>query len=105
MPKEDSKGDNSFGVASVILGILAVLFSILPIYGIVLGIIGIVFACLQRKRANNKWALWGLILSIAGIVMSILIYVWLVYFIQQVAQQMQQLQSSGALEGSTASII
>ena len=67
--------DNSFGVASVVLGILSIIFSFPPIAGIVLGVISLVFATKQQNRFHNKWGKTGKILSIIGIILSIILWV------------------------------
>ena len=46
------KGDNSSGIAAVILGITGIVFSSLG--GIILGITGLVFALKQKKSAPNQ---------------------------------------------------
>ncbi len=63
-------GNNSSGIAAVILGILSILF--VSNNGIILGIIGIFFAIAQKKKNNNSWAKAGLVLSIIGVVLGIL---------------------------------
>lgn len=73
MKKEEEKRkfDNTFGLASTILGILSIVFA--SINGIVFGIIGLVFAHLQNKRFQNSWSRAGKILSIIGIILSIIL--------------------------------
>jgi len=91
------EGDNGFGIASVVLGILSVTFSVLiPFQGVFLGVIGLIFALIQRKKSNNKWASWGVILSAVGIMLSIVI----LYLLLSIYPDLiSQLQESGALEG------
>ncbi len=72
MEKRSSLGDNSFGVTSVILGILSLVFSISMILSLILGVLALIFALVQRKKAPNKWSTWGIILAILGIALSIL---------------------------------
>ena len=81
MKKED--GDNNyFGLASVILGIVALSTSLLSfIPAIILGIVALVFGMMQRKRANNKWAFYGIILSIVAIVLNVILLVALLWAI------------------------
>lgn len=66
--------NNVFGVVSVILGIVSLAMASViflgSVAGLILGIVGLVFALIQRKRANNKWVLWGMMLSIAGILIN-----------------------------------
>jgi protein-S-isoprenylcysteine O-methyltransferase Ste14 len=73
--KSNSK-ENSFGVASVVLGILSILFS--SFYGVILGVIGIVFAAKQQKISPNKWSRAGKILSIIGTILSIVVIIFLI---------------------------
>ena len=63
--------DNSFGVASVILGIMGIV-SYGPGIPIILGIIGWVFANKQKKIMKNKWVMAGKILSIISIILGII---------------------------------
>jgi cytochrome c biogenesis protein CcdA len=63
-------GDNSFGVAAVILGILSIIFA--SITGVLFGIIGLFFSAKQNQINSNVWSKWGRILSIIGIILSIL---------------------------------
>lgn len=67
------KEDNSFGVASIILGILSIVFA--SINGIIFGIIALVFASKQQKRAPNAWGRRGKVLAIIGIVLSLILTV------------------------------
>jgi len=67
------KEDNSFGVAAVILGILSIMFA--SINGIILGVIALIFAKKQQKRSPNSWGKNGKILSIIGIILSIIIMI------------------------------
>jgi uncharacterized membrane protein HdeD (DUF308 family) len=61
---------NSFGTASVVLGIVSLVFP--SYYGIVPGIVALIFALKQRNIGNNNWVLWGLILSVIGILLNLL---------------------------------
>ncbi len=76
MAKEESKhvsGDNSFGIASVVLGILSILFA--SINGLILGIMALVFARKQMSKHANKWGKNGKILAIIGIILSIIVII------------------------------
>lgn len=90
--------DNSFGIAAVILGILSITLSInfIVFGGLILGFIGLVFALIQRRNLKNKWVLWGLILSVAGIIIGLVLAA---LFLSAIAELAAQLQESGALEG------
>ncbi len=73
MKKEDVK-DNSFGTASVVLGIFSIIFASIP--GAILGLLAVIFASKQKKIQNNKWVKAGFILGLAGIILSaVLIFI------------------------------
>jgi len=65
--------DNHFGVASLALGILSILFSIIPFLSLIAGILGIVFAVKQKKTWYSVSAKAGLITSIVGIVITLVL--------------------------------
>lgn len=73
MNKEVNTKDNSFGIASAILGILSIVF--LSFQGLVLGIIGLVFAFKQNNILPTKWSRTGKILSLIGTILSILVLI------------------------------
>ena len=99
------EADNSFGIASVILGILSIttgvgvflVFPYGPFLGLILGIITLIFSLIQKKKSANAWSKAGLILGITGIVLNILLIIWLVNLILQIIENLKQLQQSGAL--------
>ena len=75
---EKKSGGNSSGITSVNIGILSVVFAIFtPFLGIILGIISLVFSFKQAKVEKNSWSKAGTVLSIIGIVLSILLGVLL----------------------------
>ena len=110
------EGDNNFGVASVVLGILSIVFISLtflaifaPLAGVVLGIVGLIFGLKQKKVMNNKWATAGIWLNVIGIIINALLFLWVVKtiydytrllsspeFQEQLQQQLQQ-QALGQL--------
>ena len=101
------KEDNSFGVLSVLFGILSIIFSLgllipAPIAGIIFGILGIIFSFQQKKRYKNSWSGAGLWLSIIGLVINVLLLIWIVKFINDLAAKLQELQQSGALDNPGA---
>lgn len=82
--EEHSKvNTNSYGVASVILGILSIVFA--SVNGIILAIIGLVFAYKQSKHHENNWSKAGRILSIIGIVVSLLAIAVSVWYLRNFA--------------------
>lgn len=70
------KEDNSFGIASVVLGILSIVFS--GANGIIIGVVALVFANKQMKNFKNSWGKNGKILSIIGIILSIVLIIILI---------------------------
>ena len=90
MVKKEGSSDNSFGVASVILGVLSILS--LSFGGVIMGIIGLAFSFQQKKRNKNNWSKAGLILNIIGIILGIIAVIFLVNFASDYLSQLQQLQ-------------
>jgi uncharacterized YccA/Bax inhibitor family protein len=83
MKKEECSCDssccnNSYGVASLVLGIVSTAFSFLILPPLITGIFGIVFGSLQVKKAKNGWAIWGIVLSALGILIALFIF-WQLY--------------------------
>jgi membrane-bound ClpP family serine protease len=94
--------DNSFGIASVVLGILSVVFSLTVIIGsfagITLGVVSLIFSLKQNKIQKNKWSSAGLILSISGIALGIFVVIWLISTFVEVINKVQELQASGQFD-------
>ena len=67
-PVVDANGKKPVHTASLVLGILSLVFSLLvALVGDILGIIGIALACKHREKMNTKAAL---VCSIIGLVLS-----------------------------------
>jgi len=64
---EKSKG---FGVASLVCGILSIVFSFMPYFGLPLGILAIVFYFKQKKVEITGVAKGGLVTGIIGTVFN-----------------------------------
>lgn len=65
---------NGPGIASLVLGIIAVLTFWFPFIGLVISVIGLVLAGVGMKRLEGKGlAIGGLVLSIIALVLSICI--------------------------------
>ena len=98
--------DNSFGIIAVIFGILSLIFSIsmIPFPGVIIGVIGLIFALIQKKKSNNKWVNWGMILSILGIVLGVILLIFFISTLVEFAQQVQELQASGALNSMQGAV-
>lgn len=67
------------GVASLVLGILsvilAVVFSGFGWLAAILGLVGIILASVAKKKCPDGMATAGLVLSIIGLVLGLLMYV------------------------------
>ena len=64
-------------VASLVLGIVAVVFSFIGLYpiGLVIGIVGIVLGVMAKKKAPSGMATAGLVLSIIGTILCALVFI------------------------------
>ena len=72
MKKEEMlRGDNSFGVCAVIFGIFSILFA--SLFGVIFGVLGIIFARKQNNVSDNNWSRKGKILSIIGLILSLIV--------------------------------
>ncbi len=71
---------NGHGIASLILGIVSIVFSWVPFLGLVSGIVGIVLSIKQRKISPNGIATGGLVTSIIGIVISAIYSIFWLFF-------------------------
>ena len=89
--------DNSSGVASVVLGILSISFSLIPLISLIIGIVGLVFGIVQSKSMKNRWSKAGIILSIIGIVLSIGVY----FIVLSVANDAEFASQLAQLQGAT----
>lgn len=77
--------NNGFGIASVVLGIIGSVMGIF-IFPIAASIAGLAFGIVQYKKAKNAWAVWGIILSVLGILIS----VWIIWKLAVITSQFQQ---------------
>jgi heme/copper-type cytochrome/quinol oxidase subunit 2 len=70
---------NGFGVAALVLGLLAVVLSWTIIGGLVLGILAVIFGVLGRGRArrgeatNGGFSVAGIVLGAVGVVITIVL--------------------------------
>ncbi|MBT2513399.1 DUF4190 domain-containing protein [Arthrobacter sp. ISL-30] len=74
----ESKRGNGFGTAALVLGILAIVFSIIPIAGFiafVLGPLAVIFGVigLTRKFSKKGTAAAGLILGVLAVIVAIIV--------------------------------
>ena len=100
MPKE-GKGDNNFGLASVILGIIGSVLGVL-VFPIVISIIGLIFGIIQIRKQKNKWAIWGIVLSALGIIISIYVLWTLVSALSGLSDTIAMCQADPTLPGCEA---
>jgi protein-S-isoprenylcysteine O-methyltransferase Ste14 len=91
--KKEEIGDNSFGTASVVIGIMSIFSP--SIFGVILGIVSLVFAKKQIKKGKNKWSKAGKILGIIGIVLGI---IWLLIFITSLLNNPEIFSQIGNLQ-------
>lgn len=96
--ERDGSNANGFGVCSVIFGILSIVFALGVLFGsvagIVLGVLGFVFSVVQIRKSKNKWAYWGLGLSIFGAVLNVVVLAYLIKALSQFLSEFQKLQAS-----------
>lgn len=64
-------------VASLVLGIVAILFSFIGLYlpGLLIGIVGIVLGVMAKKNSPSGMATAGFVLSIIGTVLCAIVFV------------------------------
>ena len=100
MPKE-GKGDNSFGIASVVLGIVGSALGAL-VLPIIISITGLIFGIVQLKKEKNAWAIWGIVLSVLGIIISVYVIWMIVSTVSNLSQTLQACQADPTLPGCSA---
>lgn len=98
MKKEGCECTNSFGIASVILGLVGAVFGVLVV-PIVLSILGLVFGIIQYKNHKNNWAIWGIVISVVGILISILLIWQITAAVSQFQTLLANCQANPAMEG------
>ncbi|MDQ3005487.1 MAG: hypothetical protein M3R47_08915 [Chloroflexota bacterium] len=69
-------------LASASLGVMSLCLAIVPVCGGVASVLGIVFGLFSLKTENSRTALAGVIISIMGIVVTI-VYSLFLYFFQK----------------------
>ncbi len=76
---EQPKQNNTPAVVSLVMGILAIIFSCCCGLGIIFGIIGIICAIVSKKNGKSGIAIAGLVCSIIGAVFSIAVIAYFIY--------------------------
>ncbi len=93
------KAGKALGIAGMILGIVAVLFSFIPclgVYALIPGIVGLILSIVSFVQANKAGAAKGM--AIAGIVCSVIGCAIAGYQWKQLNDFSDAVQSSGALD-------
>jgi hypothetical protein len=99
-----SSSSNSFGIASLVLGILGILLFFIPLFGMIFSILAIIFYFIQKKKNLTGLATAGLVLGIIGSVLGLILII--VYI--NILSNMPQIQTTKNLpinEFSNAVII
>ena len=73
--------DNSFGIASLVLGILGILFFLAPYIGIFGSILAIIFSRVQQKKQKSGLATAGLVTGIIGLIFNIILIFLIIIFL------------------------
>ena len=87
---------NSSGICAVVFGILSLIFAGVLFgspAGIVLGVLGLIFSIVQLRKSKNRWAYSGLVLSIIGIILNVIVLYLLIQFLSQFFAELQALQA------------
>lgn len=97
MKKEENttskSGDNSFGVSSVVMGIVSIILSLnAPLGSLFLGIVALIFANKQNSISANKWSKNGRTLAIIGIILGVVLLVATFWAIRNIPQLQQLAQ-------------
>ncbi len=94
MKREENSSGGNAGMVAVIFGILSIPGSFFPIIGLFFGVVGLIFGIVQFRSSSNKWAVWGIVLSAFGIVLSIAFFILAFKLLSNsgIAQQLQGLQ-------------
>ena len=74
----EEKKSNGFAVTSLVLGIVAIVFSFIGLsipFGLIIGIVGIVLGIVAKKKNPTGMATAGLVLSIIGTVLCAIVFI------------------------------
>ncbi|MCW3075739.1 MAG: hypothetical protein JWO32_348 [Bacteroidetes bacterium] len=105
-PTPNSSAGKGMGIAGLVLGILAAIFSLIPCVGmwaIIPGIIGVILSALSMKQATEAggskgMAIGGLICSIVGIAIACY-WLYVVYFAAgAVVNAVEEFDKSGGMD-------
>ena len=83
IPTPQLERPNGFAIASMVCGILAIVVCCTGILGIPLGALSILFAVLSKRRGRKLpgMSLAGILLSVAGILLGLLMTVYSFYLV------------------------
>jgi hypothetical protein len=84
--KEYHSSQEGFGIAGFVLSLLTIIFA--GGFGILMGVIAIIFCMRQQKKHPMKLAKAGIIISIIGIVFSILYILAMIFLGSTIQQQL-----------------
>lgn len=87
--KTEQTDSQGLSIASLVLGILAIITSVVWYISIVLGVLAIVFGAVSVKKRGRKKAIAGIVTGSVGIVLSLLI-LWMVQSALPALQQSQR---------------
>ena len=74
----EEKKSNGLAIASLVLGIVAIVFSFIGLsipFGLIIGIVGIILGVMAKKKNPNGMATAGLVLSIIGTVLCAIVFI------------------------------
>lgn len=86
------------GIAALVLGIISVVIAVAVPYlgwiGIIVGIIGIILAAIAKKNGEGGIATAGLVLSIIGAALALILYLACAACVSSVAREIGNLDLS-----------
>lgn len=74
----EEKKSNGLAIASLVLGIVAIVFSFIGLsipFGLIIGIVGIILGVMAKKKNPSGMATAGLVLSIIGTILCAIVFI------------------------------
>lgn len=74
----EEKKSNGLAIASLVLGLVAIVFSFIGLsipFGLIIGIVGIILGVMAKKKNPCGMATAGLVLSIIGTVLCAIVFI------------------------------
>lgn len=74
----EEKKSNGLAITSLVLGIVAIVFSFIGLsipFGLIIGIVGIILGVMAKKKNPSGMATAGLVLSIIGTVLCAIVFI------------------------------